>query len=112
MATKRVTLTDARVRQAKPQHKPYSLYYTGGLYLTIAPTGAKWWRLKYRSAGKEKRMGLGAYPDVTRYRTRDRQASLSGITRPTISRCSCLRSTQRFSAASVACCAQLSGLAR
>ncbi len=30
----------------------------GGLYLEVAPSGGKWWRLKYRFAGKEKRISL------------------------------------------------------
>jgi hypothetical protein len=30
----------------------------------VAPTGARWWRFKYRIAGKEKRISLGVYPDV------------------------------------------------
>ncbi|XOD02626.1 tyrosine-type recombinase/integrase [Burkholderia sp. 22PA0099] len=37
----------------------------GGLYLEISPAGGKWWRLKYRSAGKEKRLSLGVYPEVS-----------------------------------------------
>lgn len=65
MTTKRAALTDTRIRQAKPEAKPYNLYDTGGLYLTVAPTGAKWWRMKYRHAGKEKRMGIGAYPETS-----------------------------------------------
>lgn len=28
------------------------------------PSGGKWWRLKYRIEGKEKRISLGTYPDV------------------------------------------------
>ena len=36
----------------------------GGLYLEVAPSGGKWWRLKYRFGGKEKRLSLGVYPDV------------------------------------------------
>jgi hypothetical protein len=32
-----------------------------GLYLEIAPSGGKWWRLKYRFGGKEKRLSLGVY---------------------------------------------------
>src|SRR5207249_11906457 len=36
----------------------------GGMYVEIAPSGGKWWRLKYRYAGKEKRLSLGVYPDV------------------------------------------------
>lgn len=58
-------LTDTAVRQARPQLRPFNLYDTLGLYLTVAPTGAKWWRLKYRFGGKEHRMGLGAYPEVS-----------------------------------------------
>jgi integrase len=65
MAIHRSALTDKRVRQSKPREKPYNLYDAGGLYLTVAPTGGKWWRLKYRHAGKEKRIGLGTYPEVT-----------------------------------------------
>jgi hypothetical protein len=29
-----------------------------------APLGGRWWRFKYRFAGKEKRISLGIYPDV------------------------------------------------
>lgn len=36
-----------------------------GLYLEIAPSGSKLWRFKYRFAGKEKRLALGAYPEVS-----------------------------------------------
>ncbi len=34
------------------------------MYLEIAPAGGKYWRLKYRFDGKEKRLALGVYPDV------------------------------------------------
>jgi hypothetical protein len=30
----------------------------------IAPSASRWWRFKYRFAGKEKRISLGVYPDV------------------------------------------------
>src|SRR5690606_4269000 len=36
-----------------------------GLYLEVTPTGRRYWRLKYRHAGKEKRLALGVYPEVT-----------------------------------------------
>ncbi|MBA2721823.1 MAG: tyrosine-type recombinase/integrase [Methylibium sp.] len=32
-----------------------------GLYLEILPTGGKYWRLKYRFTGKEKKLALGVY---------------------------------------------------
>lgn len=59
------------MRRAKPQPKPYNLYDTGGLYPTVSPARAKWWRLKYRFAEREKRIGLGAYPVVSLAKARD-----------------------------------------
>lgn len=38
---------------------------SGGLYLEVDPSGGKYWRLKYRFAGKEKRISLGVYDDVS-----------------------------------------------
>ena len=66
-------LTDKEIRQAKPGERPYNLYDTSGLYLTVAPTGAKWWRVKYRHAGRERRIGLGTYPEVTLAEARRRR---------------------------------------
>lgn len=58
-------LTDLKCRAAKPRAKPYRLFDGGGLYLEVAPSGGKWWRLKYRIGGKEKRISLGVYGDVS-----------------------------------------------
>jgi len=57
-------LTATAVRTAKPREKTKRLYDERGLYLEISPRGGKWWRLKYRIHGKEKRLSLGTYPDV------------------------------------------------
>lgn len=57
-------LTDTAIRATKPTEKTQKLFDGGGLYLEVAPTGGKWWRLKYRFGGKEKRISLGVYPDV------------------------------------------------
>lgn len=57
-------LTDTAVRSAKPQAKASKLFDSGGLYLEVSPAGGKWWRWKYRFAGKEKRLSFGVYPDV------------------------------------------------
>lgn len=35
------------------------------MYLEVMPSGAKYWRLKYRIDGKEKRAALGVYPKVS-----------------------------------------------
>lgn len=57
-------LTDISIRAAKSGDKPIRKFDGGSLYLEIAPSGGKWWRLKYRFDGKEKRLSLGVYPDV------------------------------------------------
>jgi integrase len=36
----------------------------GGLYLEVTPAGGRYWRMKYRHAGKEKRLAFGVYPEV------------------------------------------------
>jgi integrase len=69
-----MALTDTEVRNAKPGAKPLKLFDGGGLYLEVAPSGGKWWRWKYRFAGKEKRLSLGVYPDVTLKAARERLA--------------------------------------
>ncbi|HNM82768.1 MAG TPA: Arm DNA-binding domain-containing protein [Rhodocyclaceae bacterium] len=53
-------LTDTAIRTAKPAEKTQKLFDGGGLYLEVAPAGGKWWRLKYRFGGKEKRISLGS----------------------------------------------------
>ncbi|MDD5395588.1 MAG: Arm DNA-binding domain-containing protein [Thiothrix sp.] len=58
-------LSDTAVRKAKPQAKPYKMADGGGMYLEVMPNGSKYWRLKYRYGGKEKRLALGVYPDIT-----------------------------------------------
>ncbi len=59
-----MALTDAALKAARPLQKTYRLYDERGLYLEVASTGARYWRLKYRFAGKEKRLALGVYPEV------------------------------------------------
>jgi integrase len=58
-------LTDTTIRTAKPKDKAYKLSDGGGLYIEIATSGGKLWRLKYRYAGKEKRLAFGSYPTVS-----------------------------------------------
>lgn len=58
-------LTDIQVRKAKPGSKPVRMFDERGLYLEVRPAGGKWWRFKYRFAGKEKLLALGTYPDVS-----------------------------------------------
>ena len=66
-------LTDTAIRKARPDKKARKMFDGGGLYLEVAPSGGKWWRLKYRFAGKEKRLSLGVYPDVSLKEARERR---------------------------------------
>jgi hypothetical protein len=65
-------LTDTTIRKVKPGEKAKRLFDQRGLYLEISPAGGKWWRLKYRFGGREKRLSLGVYPDVPLADARDR----------------------------------------
>jgi integrase len=66
-------LSTAKIQNATAQEKTVRLFDGRGLYLEIAPTGSRWWRFKYRFAGKEKRISLGVYPDVGLKKARDRR---------------------------------------
>ena len=60
-----MALSVKEIENAKPASKPVRMFDAGGLYLEVAPSGGKWWRFKYRYGGKEKRLSLGVYPDVS-----------------------------------------------
>lgn len=66
-------LTDVTIRQAKPDDKTYKIPDERGLYIEISPAGGKWWRFRYRFEGKDKRISLGTYPDVSLKMARDRR---------------------------------------
>jgi integrase len=66
-------LSTAKIQKATAQKKTVRLFDGRGLYLEIAPTGSRWWRFKYRFAGKEKRISIGVYPDVGLKKARDRR---------------------------------------
>lgn len=58
-------LNARQVDTAKPREKAYKLSDGAGLYLEVVPSGSRYWRMKYRFNGKEKRMAFGVYPTVT-----------------------------------------------
>ena len=60
-----MSLTDVEIRNVSGNGKVQRLYDERGLYLEVAPRGGKWWRFKYRLAGKEKRISLGVYPEIS-----------------------------------------------
>ena len=61
------TLTEAACKNATcpPDLKRRRLSDGEGLYLEVAPNGSKRWFWKFYPDGKESRLALGSYPDVT-----------------------------------------------
>ena len=58
-------LTASKAKAAESADKDYKLSDEKGLFLLVKKSGAKYWRLKYRFAGKEKLLALGVFPEVT-----------------------------------------------
>jgi integrase len=74
-------LSDTNCKNAKPKDKIYSLSDCDGMYLEISPNGSKYWRLKYRYAGKQKRIALGVYPEVSLKEAREKRDDIRKIIR-------------------------------
>jgi integrase len=66
-------LTEIAIRQAKPAPRAIKLFDGRGLFLLLQPTGARYWRFKYRINGKEKLLALGVHPDVPLILARERR---------------------------------------
>ena len=58
-------LTDKQIKNIKPKEKDFKLSDGGGLYLLVTLSGGKHWKLKYYFDGKEKKLSLGTYPNIT-----------------------------------------------
>lgn len=60
-----MALSDIQAKNVKPKTSPYKITDGDGMYLLVMPNGAKYWRMNYRFAGKQKTMALGTYPEVS-----------------------------------------------
>ncbi|NLS28140.1 Prophage integrase IntS [Sphingomonas sp. S2M10] len=58
-------LTNAAVKAAGARSRAYKMADERGLYLFVAPTGLKSWRMKFRLQGREKLLTIGSWPEVT-----------------------------------------------
>lgn len=66
-------LTDRACRNAKPKERPYKKADGDGMYLEVMPNGSKYWRMKYRYNGKEKRLAIGVFDDVSLDEAREKR---------------------------------------
>ncbi len=74
-------LTDAQLRNLTEPGKHSDGF---GLYLELTKAGGRYWRMKYRYGGKEKRLAFGVYPgvglkDARELATKARQSLQDGI---------------------------------
>lgn len=66
-------LTNAKLRALKPKAKLYRVADSAGLCIEVQPTGARYWRISYRHAGRRKMLSLGVYPEVSLLEARRRR---------------------------------------
>jgi integrase len=69
-----IPLTEMEVRNAKPGAKAYRLFDGGGLYVEVAPSGSRIWRMKFRQMnGKENVLTFGPYPEISLQEAREKR---------------------------------------
>ena len=76
-----MSLTETAVKNSKPQEKPHKLSDEKGLHVHVNPSGSKLWHLKYRFAGREKRLAFGPYPTVTLAMAREQRTEAQRLLR-------------------------------
>lgn len=68
-----------KLRSQNQKKSPGKLADGGGMYLLINANGSKYWRMKYRFAGKEKMLSISVYPDVSLADAREKRSEARKI---------------------------------
>ncbi len=68
-----MALTVTTINAAKSTDKPYKLADGLGLYLLVAPTSGRLWRMNYRFLGPQKPLSHGTYPEVSLAKAREKK---------------------------------------
>ena len=88
MSKQVVPLSPLKIKNAKPQTKPYTLFDGGGLHVLVQPTGTKIFRLKINIDGKDRRLTLGTVGDINLAQARENarliKQKVSGGIDPTV----------------------------
>jgi hypothetical protein len=66
-------ITDVVAKNAKPKEKTYKIPDENWMFLSVRPSGSKYWQMNYRFAGKEKTLSFGVYPEVSLKEARDKR---------------------------------------
>jgi len=65
-------LTDTALKALKPKDKTFQKADGEGLVIEVKPSGHKTWMYRYRLAGKQEKLVIGTYPEVSLKDARDR----------------------------------------
>lgn len=68
-----MALSEMAVRHARVTGNDYTLGDSDGLTLNVAASGGKIWFFRYYWSGKQKRMSLGSYPQISLKEARARR---------------------------------------
>jgi integrase len=82
MPKKSAPLTQKQIDAARYAAGGKNKLFDGdGLFLWLQPTGAKWWRFKYRrpKTGKENLLAFGTYPDVSLKKARTKRGEARAL---------------------------------
>lgn len=66
-------LSIAAVKAARTKPRAYKMYDERGLFLYVAPSGLKSYRLRFSVGGKEQVLVIGSHPEVTLGQARERR---------------------------------------
>lgn len=58
-------LTDTAIRRLKPRESAYKRADGHGLVLEVRPTGQRAWLYRYRLYGRQEKLSLGSYPEIS-----------------------------------------------
>jgi len=72
-------LSDTKIRSLKPKEKNYKVFDGYGLFMLVTNKGGKYWRFRYKFAGKEKLLAIGVYPHVTLAQARRKRDEAKAI---------------------------------
>ena len=72
-------LTQHGLDAIKPTSRPAKYGDGAGLYLLVNPDGSRWWRFRYRYAGKQSTLSCSAYPAVSLVQARARRSEFRAL---------------------------------
>lgn len=76
-----MALNDAAIRALKPKGRVYAVADEKGLCIEVAASGSKFWRFRYRFAGRARNLSFGRYPEVSLKEARQRRDEARAVLR-------------------------------